>query len=824
MMKWVIAAGVMAATALGSAGHAQTALRSETRKAAEPGRAVAPVAAEAVSISPRPDGMDLHVGRRLMRITALDGDIVRVRIGLAGTLPADESWAVLQSARRTSAKVRAVANGFAAGSLVVTADPATGRLSVTDTSGRLLYREAETPSARDGSGFQLVQQMPEDAHYFGLGDKTGPLDRRGQAFTLWNTDSYGFQESTDPIYKSIPFFVQVSNDGHASGLLMDNNWRSFFDFGRTDRGLLRFGAESGPIDYYILAGPTTKDVVERYARLTGPSPLPPSWSLGFQQSRWSYMSAAEVRDIAAHHRKDGIPLDTIYLDIDYQDRSRPFTVNAKTFPDLPGLARDLKGEGIRLVAITDLHIADAPNQGYTPFDSGMAGDQFVKNAAGRLYVANVWPGASVFPDFTRAKTRDWWGSLYKGFVGDGIAGFWNDMNEPAVFDVATKTMPLDNRHRIEEPGFATRTATHAEIHNVYGMENSRATYEGLLKLSPNERPFVLTRASYAGGQRYAATWTGDNSSSWNHLRLSVSQLVNLGMSGFAWSGADVGGFAGVPTADLLTRWIEIAAFQPIFRDHSAAGTPHQEVWVHGPQQEAIRKRYIEARYRLMPYFYAVADETARTGLPMMRPVFMTYPEALTASCDTSGDFLVGDRLLVAPPNTPESPESYNICLPKGGWYDYWTGGLAPAKPYEAPKLDRLPVYVRAGTILPRQPLVQSTMETPNGPLELAVYAGPNCAGTLYADDGHSLDYQRGVFLRQQLSCTMTPKGLTLAFAKREGSWKPWWKTMTVSVYGWKGLPHASLGGRDLPASVDAGGVLHVTLPDQPGAASVVIGG
>ncbi|WBO22666.1 glycoside hydrolase family 31 protein [Sphingomonas abietis] len=822
-MRFAMLAGV-AAVAFGSAAMAQVTPPAETKKAAEPGRSVASAPVESVSITPRADGMELHIGKRLVQITALEGDIVRVRVGLGGVLPADESWAVPQAVRQASVKVRAVANGFAAGSLVVTADPMTGRLIVADGAGRSVYREASVPSVRDGDGFQLVQQMPEDAHYFGLGDKTGPLDRRGQAFTLWDTDAFGFQESTDPIYKSIPFVLQVSNDGHASGLLMDNTWRSFFDFGRTDRGLLRFGSENGPIDYYILAGPTTKDVVQRYAKLTGPSPLPPLWALGFQQSRYSYMSAVEVRDIAGHYRRDRVPLDVLYLDIAYQDRNRPFTVDGKTFPDLPGLVKDLKGQGIRLVTITDLHIAAAPHQGYVPYDTGMAGDDFVKNAAGNLYVAPVWPGPSVFPDFTRAKTRDWWGGLYKGFVTDGVAGFWNDMNEPAVFDTPTKTMPLDNRHRIEEPGFATRTATHAEIHNVYGMENSRATYEGLLKLAPDERPFVLTRASYAGGQRYAATWTGDNTSSWNHLRLSVSQIVNLGLSGFAWSGADVGGFAGVPSADLLTRWIEVAAFQPIFRDHTTIGTPHQEVWVHGPQHEAIRRRYIEARYRLMPYLYAVADETARTGLPMMRPLFMTYPEALTASCDTSNDFLVGDRLLVAPPNQPESPESYDICLPKGGWYDYWTGQAAPARVHETPQLDRLPVYIRAGTILPRQPLVQSTMETPNGPLELAVYAGPNCAGTLYADDGHSLGYQHGAYLRQPLSCTMTPKGMTLAFAKRDGSWKPWWKTLTVSVYGWKGAAHASMGGQNLPVSIDSGGVLHVSLPDQPGVASVTIGG
>lgn len=797
-----------------------------------PASAAVVAPAPALHVTMRPDGMDVRTGQQLMRVTALAAGALRVRIGLDGTLGEDASWAVPEAVRHATTSVKPLLNGFSTPDLTATVDAA-GRLTVRDASGHILSQDAE-PVEKRHNGFALAKAMPQNDRYFGLGDKTGPLDRRGMAYTMWNTDA-GFQETTDPIYKSIPYYIQVAPDGRASGLFLDNTWRGFFDFGKTERDTLRFGAEGGPIDYYVIAGSTVKDVVERYAKLTGPSPLPPLWMLGFQQSRYSYMSADEVRGIAARYRKDQIPLDAIYLDIDYQDRNRPFTTNPKTFPDMAGLVRDMKAEDVRIVAITDLHIAAAPGQGYAPFDTGMAGDHFVKAANGRVYVGKVWPGPAVFPDFTRAKTRDWWGGLYKSFADDGIAGFWNDMNEPAVFTYPSKTMPLDNIHRIEEPGFQTRTATHAEIHNIFGMENSRATYEGLLKLRPDERPFVLTRASYAGGQRYAATWTGDNMASWNHLRMTVPMLLNLGMSGFAWSGADVTGFGGAPSADLSTRWVEIAAFQPIFRDHSAVGTPHRELWVDGPQHEAIRKRFVEARYRLMPYLYAVADETARTGLPMMRPVFMTYPDALDSGCDDGTTFLVGDKIMVAPAPFPESTGTYDICLPKGGWYDYWTGKPAQtvARPgsqgvramqvaRETPRLDHLPVFVRAGSIIPRQPLVQSTMETPKGALELAVYPGDDCVGLLYADDGRSLDYRRGAYLRQTIRCTVTPTGLAIEFGAREGHYQPWWQGLDIVVHGWTGsAPKAVLGGNAVAVVADAGaGTVSIHIPDQASVATL----
>src|SRR3984957_19759915 len=636
-------------------------------------------AAQAVvaDVIARSDGADIRSGSWFMRVTALTDDILRVRAAAAGDLPEDASWAVSGEMRRRSVHVtiKQDADGIdlRTATLAVRIERSPLRLIVSDLAGHVI--SADTPARAlevVDSGFSLRKELTQKEHIFGLGDKTGPLDRRGQAFTLWNTDAYRFQESTDPLYKSIPFFISAGAPAGSYGILLDNTWRSWFDFGKQDPQTLAFGAAAGPIDYYFIYGPTVHRVVERYTDLTGKPPLVPAWALGFQQSRYSYMSAAEVHYIADRFRAEHIPADVIWLDIDYQDRNRPFTTNPVTFPDLPALARDLRKQGLRLVVITDLHIAAAPNQGYAPYDSGMAGDHFLKRADGSLYVGQVWPGASVFPDFTRRETRAWWGSLYRDFVAAGIAGFWNDMDEPAIFETPTKTMPLDTQHRIAEEGFAARTAAHAEIPNVYGMLNSRATFEGQKQLAPNERAFVMTRASYAGGQRYAQTWTGDNSSTWNHLKLSISMLLNLGMSGFAYSGADVGGFIGAPSPELMTRWIEIAAFMPIFRAHSEKGTPAKEPWMDGPQHTRIRRQFIERRYRLMPYLYALADENARTGAPLMRPLFYGFWEVLASPCEQPTAFLLGDRLLIAPPPDLESPRSYKICLPAGRWYDYWT--------------------------------------------------------------------------------------------------------------------------------------------------------
>jgi alpha-glucosidase len=811
---------------------------------------LAALSTNAQQLTPAPNGVTAKNGDTTLQVKALRDDVLRVRAWKRDAEPEDASWAVLPAARASEVQVVAEEHGFQTKQLRVAIDDQL-RLTVADLAGNVLQKDA-APVQWEGTQFTVRKRLTLSDHFFGLGDKPGSLDRAGEAFTMWNTDSFGWQESTDPIYKSIPFFMELRR-GRALGVFLDNTWRADFDFGRANPAEYTFGALNGPLDYYLIYGPEPKQVVADWAWLTGPTPLPPLWSLGYQQSRYSYFPATQLREIAERLRTDKIPCDVLWLDIDFQNDNWPFTVNQEAFPDFSGMVKYLGREDFKLVVITDLHIAKQPNVGYAPYDSGIAGDHFVKNPDGSVYVGKVWPGPAVFPDFTQSQTRQWWGTLYKSFAADGVAGFWNDMNEPSVFDGPGKTMPDDVQHRIDEPGFRKRTATHLEIHNVYGMQNARGTYEGELALRPNERPFVMTRASFAGGQRYSATWTGDNSSTWNHMRMSVPQLINLGLSGFSLSGADVGGFAGSPPPDLLTKWIELSAFQAIDRDHSAKGTRMHEVWVDGPEQEAIRRRYIEERYRLMPYLYTLAEETSHDGLPVDRPLFIEFPHAIEDGTPfdlTTGgsEFLFGGRILVAPNPSPEEVAPYTVQLPPGTWYDYWTGErftrsksggpidleqrdavLAQKTLSIAPKLERLPVYVRGGSVLPIAPLTQSTAEVPSGPLTLRVYPlasgvnmpGESCAGEVYTDDGHSFDFRKGVFARIHFTCSVRADGgVNVSVGKQEGTWRPWWHEYRIEIVGWTPKSNrGSVDGSDVLLTQEEGR-WGVTVPATPSGANI----
>ncbi len=790
------------------------------------------------------DGLTLRLRRGVMRVTALDDDVIRVRAAGGAVLSEDASWSVLPDARAARAAVTPVRDGAAVGfdtaSLHVRVDRRSGAVTITDRQGRLVAADAAGCGPEFGErGFVLRRRLTPEEHVFGLGDRAGPIDRRGGSFTLWNTDAYGFEEGSDPLYKAIPFVIGVRH-GAAHGLLLDSSWRTSFDVGKTCEHELRIGSAGGSLDCYVLNGPSPKDVLRRYAWLTGLPPLPPVWAFGFQQSRYSYMSAGEVREVARQFREKRIPADVLWLDIDYQDRNRPFTVDAATFPDLPGLLAELRRQAFRTVLIADMHVPVVPGADYAPYDTGSGGDHFLRNPDGSVYVGPVWPGPSAFPDFTRAGTRRWWGGLYRAFCEAGAAGFWDDMNEPSVFDTPTRTIPPAVQSRIDEPGFAPRTASQAEIHNVYGLLNARATQEGLLALRPNERPFVMTRAAFAGTQRYAVTWTGDNSSSWNHLRLSTPMLLSLGLSGMPFCGVDLGGFAGTPSAELLTRWLQLGMFNPISRDHTDKHTPPQEPWVHGAEHEARRREAIEARYRLLPYSYTLAEEASRTGVPMMRPLFLEFPEAGGAwplDHAAPSQFMWGSGLMVAPPPHGESPAPYPVLLPPGGWYDHRTGrrvagardaaisvegralpggdGGSGLRLLQATPFDGGPaVYVRAGSIIPGQAVIQSTAELPQGPLELHVYPGPDCAGSLYLDDGVSFDYRAGRFLRCSYRCEPTATGLLIREAATEGAYPGWWTEVAVILHdvdaprdpaAWRYEPQARTATAVVsPASLRAG--------------------
>jgi alpha-glucosidase len=747
------------------------------------------------------DGIELTAGSAKVRISSFRDGVIRVRLAPEGTFAKDFSWAIIEAAAPGAVQVDDGKSDvtMTAGNVTVIVNKDPLLISFADAKGNIvLADEPGRPMASDGMRIRTWKKLPLDEDFYGLGDKTGPLDRRGRSFTLWNSDTFGFQESTDPIYKSIPFFIGVQKAG-AYGIFFDNTYRGSFDFGVESPDFFSFGAEGGELNYYYIAGPDPKAVLSAYTAMVGRSPLPPYWSLGYQQCRYSYFPEARVREIAGTLRAKKIPADAIYLDIDYQEGYAPFTINRQYFPTFEKMVGDLRDQGFHLIAITDLHIKKNPDHNYFPYDSGMKNDVFVKNPDGSVYVGPVWPGDSVFPDFTLTRVRDWWGSLYKDFVTTGVAGFWNDMNEPAVFRYPQKTMPLDVLHRLDD-GTAL---DHRAAHNIFGMENVRATYEGLLKLRPNERPFVLTRAAYAGAARYAATWTGDNSATWNHIGMSTPMLLSLGLSGYPIVGDDIGGFAGSPPADLLTRWYELGAFNPIYRNHAAKGTADREPWVNGPEHEDIRRRYIELRYQLLPYIYTQIEETARTGIPLMRPVFLDFPDASDFYHDDR-DFLFGADLFVAPV-VRETLDAHGVALPPGEWYDYWTTEKHTAKDPIAlhPRIDEVPLYVRAGAILPMQPVIQNTGERPNGPLELRVYLpsaipAQNCGGSLYQDDGHTFAYQKGEFLRVTYACQTAPGFATVISTVEQTGYRPWWNSIELTIFGVAASPkEVRLGDRVL---------------------------
>jgi len=760
------------------------------------------------SIHKTAHGIELTARDVQLRVDVLAPAVVRVRYAVTGEDPAEDSFAVLANASNDPPAIKTVETADSVslntGGMVVRIAKSPLRVQFLDPAGKTISEDAPDPAVVfNGNSFLVRKTMPQDEHYFGLGDKTGPLDHRGMAFSLWNTDAFGWQESTDPLYKSIPFLLALRN-GSAYGVFLDNTYRTSFDFGVRSPGVYSFGGEGGKLDYYFFYGPDPKRVIEEFTALVGRTPLPPLFALGYQQCRYSYYPEARVREIASEFRKRNIPADVIYLDIDYQQNNRPFTVDRERFPTFRQMVHDLRAEGFKTVAITDLHIAKLP--GYKPYDQGLAHGFFVKNPDGTVYDGKVWPGDSVFPDFTRAAVREWWGTLYDDFERMGVRGYWNDMNEPSVFRDPEKTMPLDSVHYVED-----RKTDHREIHNVFGMENARATYEGLLRLEPNVRPFVLTRAAFAGTERYAATWTGDNSATWNHMRISIPQLLNLGISGFAFAGDDIGGFNGSPTPELLTRWMELGAFNPMYRNHAAKETRNREPWVDGPEHEAIRRKYIETRYQLLPYIYTEMEAASRTGVPMMRPMFLEFPDEPEVAVNQD-EFMFGRSLLVAP-KIWDFSQPYPVVLPRGDWYDFWTGKkqAGGTSIRVDPALDQLPVYVRAGSVLPEQPTVMHVEQVPAGPLQLRVFPGPNCVGDLYIDDGNTLAYQHGDFLRLHFSCLSSSNSLAINISTVHAHFQPWLHQVQFVVYGLERPVQAmSVNGKPLSGWRQGQGT--VTLP------------
>ena len=632
--------------------------------------------------------------------------------------------------------------------------------------------------------------------YFGCGERTGGLDKTHSRQVFWNIDPpVGHTAALNNLYTSVPFVLAL-HEGRAWGMFVDTGYRLEFDLASANADRCGFAVDGGPLIYYVFAGPTPRAVLERYTQLTGRIPMPPRWALGNHQSRWGYKSADEILELARTFRQRQIPLDVLYLDIDYMDGYRVFTWEPTRFPDPACLTRELAELGVKLVTIVDPGVK--VDETYAVYNSGREADLFCTTFQGDEYQNVVWPGVCAFPDFTDPHVRTWWGDQLPALLNPGVAGIWCDMNEPTVFVPTPTTLPEDVTHHGEG-----RAVLHAQVHNLYGQFMARATYEGLRRQRPERRPVVISRSGFAGLQRYALHWTGDNSSWWEHLWMSMPQLQNLGLSGYAWVGVDVGGFSGDATPELLTRWTEFGIFQPFCRNHSAWDTHRQEPWAFGEPYESHMREMLLLRQRLIPYLYTLFDEAHRTGAPILRPLLFEFPDdATTYTADD--EFMLGAALLVAPIGRPGT-EYRHVYLPRGTWVQYWTGEHVdgPAHVLAHAPLGRPAIYVRANTPLPMWPPLEYESQHLPDPLTWLICLAPAPAeagsGEWYDDAGDGYGFEQGEFARMRARCSPVVDGYSIELDAREGDWQPLHRHVEVELRGLAQAPRTvTVDGTALP--------------------------
>lgn len=579
----------------------------------------------------------------------------------------------------------------------------------------------------------LAKELEKEDVFFGLGDKTGFLNKRGYEYENWNSDiPQAHTEDFHALYKSIPFLICKKKIG-VYGLFFDNTFYSYLNLGKESENYYTYAADDGNLDYYFLGGEQLINVITNYTYLTGTTALPQLWSLGYHQCRWGYECAEDIRDVARQYRRLSIPCESVQYDIDYMEDYKVFTWNEENYGKPGALFEELKKDGFKPVVIIDPGTKVEP--GYFMYEEGMKNDFFAKDKDGEVYVNEVWPGDANYPDFGRKEVRNWWGDHLKYLTDLGVLGIWNDMNEPASFK---GPLPLDVAFCDED-----RVTNHAEIHNVYGHFMGMATYEGYKKHT-GKRPFVITRAAYAGTQKYACVWTGDNQSLWSHLQMLIPQLCNLGMSGFSLCGTDIGGFGADATPELMCRWIEAAMFSPFFRNHSAKGTRRQEPWMFSDEVVDIYRKYVNLRYQFLPYLYDLFYQGEHTGLPIMRPVVLHY-ESDSNTYNLNTEYLVGEQILVAPV-VEQGQTKRMVYLPKGVWYDFWTKERIEGECYlikEAP-IDICPIYIREGSIIPMYETVQYVGEKSYDKLILLTTPG-EAAYEHFLDDGESFAYKNGIY-------------------------------------------------------------------------------
>ncbi len=720
-----------------------------------------------------------------LRLYPITDHIIRLRYSIDGYYGADFSYAIDE--KFTPPKVDYVIDErgsefiLKTSKLLCVINKKNLKVTFKSTDGKVLCEEEkgfhwEKNTTYGGYIVQNSKVLQEGECFYGLGDKPTDLNLRRKKFTNWGTDEYGYHKDTDPLYKSIPIYYALNNNG-AYGLFFDNTYRSHFDFGSERNDVTSFWAQGGEMNYYFIAGPELMNVCQRYTKLTGVPEMPPLWSLGYQQCKWSYYPEKEVLDIASKMRELRIPCDAIYLDIDYMDGFRCFTWDKEKFPDPKGLVDKLKSDGFQTMVIIDPGIKIDKN--YSIFQEGLEKGYFCKRIDGHYVEGKVWPGDCYFPDFTRPEVRKWWASLYKGLIEDvGIAGVWNDMNEPALFEVESKTFPLDVLHDYD--GHQTG---HRKAHNIYGMQMARATAEGVKQFRNGQRTLIITRSGYSGLQRYSSVWTGDNIATFEHLWLADVQAQRLAISGISFCGSDIGGFINEPSPELMMRWIQLGIFHPFCRVHSSGDHGDQEPWSFGEECLNIFRKYVEIRYELLPYIYTTFYQYYNEGTPMMRPlVFIDQKD--TETRDRDHEFLCGDHILVCPVVKEEARER-KVYLPASQWYLYWTNEVFEGgKEYDinAP-IEEMPIFIKAGAIIPKYPVMQYVGEKDLDTITLDIYyKDGEEVSFIYDDDKNGYDYEKGVFLYSKLELVGSKDQIIISQTK-EGTYKSEIKNFKLNLIG-----------------------------------------
>ena len=660
------------------------------------------------------------------------------------------------------------------------------RVSFKNNTGEVINEDTETEGTIfSGNKVSSYKKLQDGERFVGLGEALGNLDKRGMGITLNNTDTYKYGDPRLPMYISIPFYIGIHHR-QQYGIFYHNSYKTFFNFG-SSTPFTSISADGGDVDYFFIYDSSVGKILEHYSSVTGRMPLPPKWSLGYQQSRCTYYPQSKVEWIAESFRKKEIPLDGIVLDADYQQNYQPFRTNKERFPDLPALSSKLAAMNIRLTA--SVYPGVNIDSTYDSYTDGLKKDVFVKYSDGRLFKTEIAPLQLYLPDYTNPKTRSWWIAQMKWMQDNGISGYWNDMNEPAV---ANSYLP-DN----VQFDFDGRKAGALEAKNVYGFQMARSSYEAGLKYNNGDRPFVLTRSAFAGVQRYSAVWSGDNTASDEGLLSGVLLNSQMSLSGIPFVGPDLGGYIGDGSKELFKRWIEVGVFSPYVRNHKEFFATANEPWSYGEEAEMISKSFIGFRYRLMPYIYSKFYEASLTGMPVARSLCINYPYDDNVYDNLyQYQFLFGDALMVVPVTSKENIKK--IYLPNDEWYDLYTDERAGGNKgitKEVPAY-QIPIYIKSSSIIPMQGLVQSTKEKPGDTLTVHIYNGKeNNIFTYYEDSGNGFDYKQGGFYIRTIS--FNPAQRLITFSKANGTYVSGFKKMKIVLHGFdQGLKKATVNDNE----------------------------